>query len=525
MKKNKKQAEVKKVLRCAIYTRKSKNEGLDDEFTTLDAQRESCEHYIRAMKTDGWEIVPTRYDDGGFTGANIERPAMGRLIADLEEGKVDCVVVYKVDRLSRSLLDFARLAKLFDERGVSFVSTTQQFDTTKSIGRLVLNILMTFAQFEREMISERTRDKLAAARKRGKWTGSTPVYGYSVVDKKLVPEPVEAERVREMFEMYLRLGGVKRLTEEVASLGWKRRVRQKFARDTWFTSAVHRLLRNRIYTGKLEYQGEVFEGEHDAIVSDELFDAVQESLDERRAEPPQAIHNAVYMLTGVLRCGRCDSVMTSSSGKSRGGKRYRYYNCVGRQRRGKDKCDHPLVRADEIEKVVAEQLWKHCTAPGMIEELTERVEVGQAEIMAELKKRRDTARKDAARCRKEGERLFAAFRDGKTPGPLATDRLVKIDGETAEHEARAQAYEAEMGAVASKAAELGRMGAIFAAFSEAWPQLSAQERRELVGVVVETVEVDDAKGRLNIVFQDLGGPLTGAGLDTGPEPAREGAAA
>ncbi len=285
------------------------------------------------------------------------------------------------------------------------------------------------------------------------------------------------------------------------------------------------MIQRSIYTGKLEYQGEVFEGEHDAIVSDELFDAVQESLDERRAEPPQAIHNAVYMLTGVLRCGRCDSVMTASSGRSRGGKRYRYYNCVGRQRRGKDKCDHPLVRADEIEKVVAEQLWKHCTAPGMIEELTERVEVGQAEIMAELKKRRDTARKDAARCRKEGERLFAAFRDGKTPGPLATDQLVKIDGETAEHEARAQAYEAEMGAVASKAAELGRMGAIFAAFSEAWPQLSAQERRELVGVVVETVEVDDAKGRLNIVFQDLGGPLTGAGLDGGPVPAREGAAA
>lgn len=192
-----------KTVRCAIYTRKSTEEGLEQEFNSLDAQREAGEAYIKSQQHEGWICSPTQYDDGGFTGANMERPALRRLLADIDAGRVDCVMVYKVDRLSRSLLDFARIMESFERNKVSFVSVTQAFNTASSMGRLVLNVLLSFAQFEREMISERTRDKIAAARRKGKWSGGMPILGYTVVNTKLVVVPDEADRVREIFSLYL----------------------------------------------------------------------------------------------------------------------------------------------------------------------------------------------------------------------------------------------------------------------------------------------------------------------------------
>ena len=189
--------------RCAVYTRKSSEDGLEQEFNSLDAQREAGEAYIKSQASEGWECLPDEYDDGGFTGGNMDRPAVQRLMADIEAGRVDCVVVYKVDRLSRSLLDFARMLEAFERHNVSFVSVTQQFNTATSMGRLILNVLLSFAQFEREMISERTRDKIAATRRKGKWSGGMPLLGYDVVDTKLVVDPGEAEKVRAIFELYL----------------------------------------------------------------------------------------------------------------------------------------------------------------------------------------------------------------------------------------------------------------------------------------------------------------------------------
>ena len=207
--------------RCAVYTRKSTDEGLDSDFNTLDAQRESGEAYIISQRHQGWECITDRYDDGGFSGANVERPALKRLMADIEGGKVDAVVVYKVDRLSRSLLDFARLIEVFDRRGVSFVSVTQQFDTSSPMGRLVLNVLLSFAQFEHEMIAERTRDKMAAARRRGKWIGGMPPLGYDSVEGKLVVNQDEAEQVRELFRVYLAERSLVTTAEVLNGRGWR----------------------------------------------------------------------------------------------------------------------------------------------------------------------------------------------------------------------------------------------------------------------------------------------------------------
>ena len=307
-----------KKLRCAIYTRKSTTENLDMDFNTLDAQREAAELFIRSQ---GWIIRPDRYDDGGFSGANIERPALKRLLKDIEDGKVDCVVVYKVDRLSRSLLDFARLVELFDEKGVSFVSTTQQFNTAQSLGRLVLNILLSFAQFEREMISERTRDKIGAARRRGKWTGGPPMLGYRVdrERRRLEVVPEEAERVRVIFQLYLRLRSVGSVTEKLRALGWKKKTfTTKDGRESgggdWDENAVHRLLKNPLYIGKVVYNGEVFDGEHEAIVEVETFERVQKLLAAKACgRGPRRGRNPEYLLAGLIHCPRCGVALVGSS--------------------------------------------------------------------------------------------------------------------------------------------------------------------------------------------------------------------
>ena len=302
-------AEAPRRVRCAIYTRKSTSEGLESDFNTLDAQREAAEFYVRAMRGEGWEALPERYDDGGFTGANIERPALQRLLADIDAGKVDIVVVYKVDRLSRSLLDFAQLLARFEEKNVGFVSTTQQFNTRDAMGRLTLNIVVSFAQFEREMIADRTRDKMGAARKRGKWLGSRPPLGY-VGDRermRLVVVPDEAEQVRTMFQLYLRLGSAAEVARRVNELGWERKTtRTRAGREVgggaWTEKDVHMLLRNPIYLGKVDFKGERYEGEHEAIVDAPLFEQVQRTLDAKACgRGPRRGRNPEYLLQSLRR--------------------------------------------------------------------------------------------------------------------------------------------------------------------------------------------------------------------------------
>jgi DNA invertase Pin-like site-specific DNA recombinase len=282
-------------MRCAIYTRKSSEEGLAQEFNSLDAQRESAEAYIVSQRHAGWTAVAEHYDDGGYTGANLDRPALERLLADIEAGSIDCVMVYKVDRLSRSLLDFARLMGIFEKHGVSLVSVTQQFNTTASLGRLTLNILLSFAQFEREMIAERTRDKMSAARRKGKWVGGRPVLGYDVAadGRKLVVNEGEAQQARAIFALYLEHKSLLSVLSLVQQRQWTtKRWTTKNAKvypgRPYAYPDVLRLLTNVIYTGKIRHQGQIYAGEHAAIVEDGVWQRVQRLLQEnRRADPRQ----------------------------------------------------------------------------------------------------------------------------------------------------------------------------------------------------------------------------------------------
>ena len=260
-------AAIPKRLRCAIYTRKSSEEGLDMEFNSLDAQREACEAYTASQKAEGWVTVRDKYDDGGVSGGTLERPALKRLIADVEDGLVDIIVVYKIDRLSRSLMDFAKLVEIFDRNNVTFVSVTQSFNTTTSMGRLTLNILLSFAQFEREVIGERIRDKVAASRKRGIWMGGSVPMGYDVKDRKLVINEAEAATVRMIFERFVAYGSATVLAKAVFAEG----VRNKRGRRI-DKGVIYRLLANRVYLGKAVHKGIAYEGEHKAIITQELWD-------------------------------------------------------------------------------------------------------------------------------------------------------------------------------------------------------------------------------------------------------------
>ena len=294
-----------KLARCAIYTRKSTEYNLELAFNSLDAQREACEAYIKSQAHEGWRLIPGRYDDGAFSGASLERPALQQLLADVRAGNIDIVLVYKVDRLTRSLADFAKLIELFDAHGVSFVSVTQSFNTSSSMGRLTLNVLLSFAQFERELIGERVRDKIAASKRKGLWVGGPVPLGYAAVDKKILVIPAEADAVRTIFARYLALGSIRALADELDRQGiHSKRRRLSNGRSVggkrFGVGALAHLLKNPFYIGEVVYRGEVHRGQQEPILESGLFEAVQVKLAAQAAARRCRLRGSPAMLTGML---------------------------------------------------------------------------------------------------------------------------------------------------------------------------------------------------------------------------------
>ena len=350
-------------IRCAIYTRKSTEEGLDQDFNSLQAQREAAAAYVQSQKHLGWTLSPGHYDDGGFSGGTLDRPALQHLLADIEAGQVDCVIVYKVDRLSRSLLDFARLMERFEQRSISFVSVTQQFNTTTSLGRLTLNILLSFAQFERELISERTRDKMSAARRKGKWVGGTPVLGYDVDPRggRLIINEKEAERVRQIFELYRSHRSLSSAVAELAhrrwnTKSWKSKRGIRHSGRAFTKASLRMLLTNAVYAGKVEYRGVIYQGEHPAIVDPALWEAVNTDLRDQGPPKAKSIRNQQNaLLAGLLFCKSCERPMIATY-TAKGERRYRYYICQRARQKGWKFCPTKSVSASLIEDSVVAQL-------------------------------------------------------------------------------------------------------------------------------------------------------------------------
>ena len=337
--------------RCAIYTRKSSEEGLEQAFNSLDAQREACEAYIRSQHHEGWTALPARYDDGGLSGGTLERPALQRLLIDIRASRVDLVVVYTVDRLTRSLPDFAKIVEAFDAQGVSFVSVTQQFNTTTSMGRLTLNMLLSFAQFEREVTAERIRDKIAASKRKGMWMGGSVPLGYWVHERKLIVEPHEAATVQRIFAGYLELGSVRLLQQQLEQAGTVGKSGQPLGRGP-----LYHLLQNRIYRGEVSHKGSVYPGQHEAIVDQALWEAVQRRLAEQRANTqnrPRA--SGQGPLAGLLFDATGDKLVSTYA--SKGGRRYRYYTSRRLVTGLRAEASNAIrVPADQVERLIVQRV-------------------------------------------------------------------------------------------------------------------------------------------------------------------------
>lgn len=354
--------------RCAIYTRKSSEEGLEMEFNSLDAQRDACEAYIASQKSEGWVGLRERYDDGGFSGGSLERPALKQLLADVEAGLIDVIVVYKIDRLSRSLMDFARLVEVFDRNNVTFVSVTQSFNTTTSMGRLTLNILLSFAQFEREVIGERIRDKFAASRKRGIWMGGFVSLGYAVKDRKLIINEDEAKIVRTVFERFVELGSTTLLAREMVKNGFK--TRRGFPIDK---AVIYKMLNNRIYIGDAVHKGVAYPGEHQPLISRELWDKVHAILKSNPHERCSKTSSRLPALLKGLIFTSTGSAMTPNFTKKKGGRLYRYYvsSDVLKERAPHDNAGPQRLPANVVEEAVIAEVRRMIMTPELITRVIE----------------------------------------------------------------------------------------------------------------------------------------------------------
>lgn len=361
----------KATVRCAIYTRKSSEEGLEQAFNSLDAQREACEAYITSQKHEGWTALPTPYNDGGFSGGSLERPGVQRLLTDIGSGKVDVVVVYKVDRLTRSLADFAKIVEAFDGKGVSFVSVTQQFNTTTSMGRLTLNVLLSFAQFEREVTGERIRDKIAASKKKGMWMGGPVPLGYDLQGRSLSINEAEAKTVQHIFQRYLVLRSVHDLKAELDRDSYvsKRRVNEA-GRSTggkpFSRGALYLLLQNRLYHGEIEHKGAIYPGQHEAIIDDDLWDRVQAMVAGNRVDREIGAHAASpSLLAGLIFDENGDRLTPTHANKR--GVRYRYYVSARLVRGEQSEVGWRLPAAD-LEALVQDRVIKFLSEDGAVHE-------------------------------------------------------------------------------------------------------------------------------------------------------------
>ena len=466
-------------VRVAIYTRQSVASDL--AFGSIDAQRESIEAYVQSQRGEGWVALPTRYDDHGFSGGNTERPAYQRLVADVQAGKLDVIATYKTDRISRSLSDFTNFMALLEKHGVGFVSTTQSFDTRTSMGRLTLNILASFSQFEREVISERISDKLQATRRKGLWTGGRPVLGYDVVTKKLVVNADEADQVRAIFDLYVERGSIAEVMHELRSRGWRNKTftgkrGQAIAGREFTKATLHGLLTNPLYRGLIRTKDGVVTGEHEAIVTAEAWDAVQAQLASNRQHGGADVRNkSGALLRGLLRCGRCGSTMIHTF-TTRGTVRNRYYTCSRTHNEGKDACPGCRIPAGKFEGFVAQQI----RAMGVDEAL--------------LSQTATAAAKAAVRRRRELE--------------LERRRLlprVRADGDDAA-QARVDlaAIETELAAIGDGTVDADRLALAISSFEPVWNELFPREQERILRLLIAGITYHPDTGDADIELRPCG---------------------
>jgi DNA invertase Pin-like site-specific DNA recombinase len=493
----------------AIYTRKSTSAGLEMEFNSLDAQYDACASYARSQP--GWEVVAERYDDGGFTGANIERPAFQRLLRDIDAKRIDIVIVYKVDRLSRSLLDFTKVMDRFGQGDCAFVSVTQNFNTSDAMGRLTLNMLISFAEFEREMIAERTRDKIAGARRRGQWTGGRAPLGYRIEAGKLVVDEDEAEIVREIFREYIRQESVMGVVDLLASRGRTTKRHESkdgrvFSASAWSKDAVLRILKNDTYAGRVRAGDELVEGQHAGIIDRATFALVGKLMGGPRGGAlPRTSEK--YLLVGVVRCGACGLSMTPASAKTRG-REYRYYRCISRDKRGTSACPTRPLPAAELERAVVDRVQRVAGDPKLVKDIVARTEQRLNVERRRLEKERASLPGIIAKLSSDAHRLADALVNAAPSGREAvTARMERITTQVRAHQERLAAVEANLAAHGKAKVDAEWVAKTLAGFERVWEAMTTTNRARLMRALVEKVVVDDHGGKLAVHLRDVGATL------------------
>jgi len=494
-------------VRCAIYTRKSTEEGLDQEFNSLDAQREAGEAFIASQKSEGWVCLPARYDDGGYTGGNMDRPALKRLMADIDAGRIDCVIVYKVDRMSRSLLDFTKIMEALEKRGVSFVSVTQQFNTTSSMGRLTLNILLSFAQFEREIISERTRDKVAAARRKGKWSGGRPILGYDVDPRggRLVVNEAEAARVRAIYQLYLDHQSLIATIAQLDVRGWtNKRWTNKKGHEVggapFNKHSLYSLLTNVLYTGRLTYKDEIHDGEHPAIIDEEAFRQVGQILKRNGATGGKHVRNQFgAILKGLINCAPCNCAMVPTH-TTKQDRRYRYYVCANAQKRGWHTCPSKSIPAGEIEKFVVDQVRGIGRDPALLVDTLNGVRAEAEARIKELKAEEARLERELGRHNAQMRELAGTIGSGGATTDRMADLLDRVRG-AEEHlaQVREELTRLERGMIDENEASRA-----MAAFDPVWETLTLREQARVLNLLIQRVDYDGDKGTVSVTFHPTG---------------------
>jgi site-specific DNA recombinase len=493
--------------RCAIYTRKSTSQGLEQEFNSLDAQREACEQYISSR---GWVVLPRHYDDGGFTGANLERPGFQQLLEDIDAGKIDLVVVYKVDRLSRSLLDFAQVMHRFDQAGVAFVSVTQNFSTADAMGRLTLNMLMSFAEFEREMIAERTRDKMAAARKKGKWIGGRVPLGYRIDDGKLAIDEEEAAQVREIFRVYEEERSLVATADVLNDRGWRTKLcvtktGKRFGGLPWDKKSIYRQLTNVIYVGKVDFQGEIYTGEHEALIDETTFARVQKLLARQGSEGHAARRRRHdFLLGGLLRCQVCGSHMTPTWSK-KAGREYRYYVCTKVERSGRSACPVRSVPAGTAEEFVVKHVRAIATEPALLSRVVSTLQQQGADRVPVLEGEQQRLEREQRQCREEARGVMAVLGgDSARQNGLAAERLTELDQRVNQIERRLAEIRDELAHIARSTVSLAQIQRAMELFDPIWDVLLDRERYRILHLLLERIVYDGEKGEIELQFHALG---------------------
>lgn len=506
-----------KIIKCAIYTRKSTDENLNTDFNSLDSQREYCQSFIKSREGEGWKLHPEEYNDPGFTGGNINRPGLRKLLYDARNKKFQVVVCYKYDRLSRNTKDFLHILEIFDQNQVAFVSVTQPIDTTSSVGRLMRSILMDFSQFEREMISERTRDKMAAMAKRGKWIGSNPILGYNYnPDKKLLEvNPSEAKRVKEIFAIYLKEKSLRISAQTANNKGY--RMKSWIARNSnikkggakFNKTNLLRILTNPVFLGKIRYKGQLYKGEHSPIIDEKLFNNVSKILDANnngavfQPKRKEVGHN--FLLQGIIRCGTCGYAMAPNYAYSRG-RKFFYYKCVSVSKMDPSACEVKSISAKEIDRFVLERLSFLAQNQSVVENI---VSQSQASIDSTLPlklKKKSHLMAELGRIQREASNLVRVLAEEGLASQrkgFIMDELDKLNVRQEEIKGMTENTAKDIQALEERKVEASVIRNNLHNFTQVFHRLQPKEKRELVRLFVKEAVFDKAKGKIDLNLRAL----------------------